>query len=58
MNTQRGIGGRQKAASYRAEHKGSILSVTAVKTTRAVSLVDFSMYNVLVQQVTSDSLRV
>lgn len=56
MNTQRGIGGRQKAGSYRAEHKGSILSVTAVKMTTAVSLVDFSMYSALVRRVTSASL--
>lgn len=44
MNTQRGIGGRWEAGSYRVEQKGSILRVTAVKTTRAVSHIDSGMY--------------
>ena len=44
MNTQRGIEGCWLGGSYRAENKVSILSVTAVKTTRAVSLIDSRMY--------------
>lgn len=46
VNTQRGIRGRWEAGSYRVEQKGSILSVTAVKTTRAVSHIDSGMYRV------------
>lgn len=48
MNTQRGIGGRLEAGSYRAQQKGSILSVTAIKTIRAVSHTDSGMYSVYV----------
>lgn len=54
MNTQRGIGGRWEAGSYRVEQKGSILSVTAVKTTRAVSHIDSGMYRAEVQRFTSE----
>lgn len=46
MNTQRGIGGRWEVGSYRGEQKGSILSVTAVKTTTAVSHIDSIVYEV------------
>lgn len=40
VNTQRGIGGRWEAGSYRVEQKGSIPSVKAVRTTGAVSHID------------------
>lgn len=54
VNTQRGIGGRWEAGSYRVEQKGSIPSVKAVRTNGAVSHIDSGMYRVEVQRFTSE----